>query len=323
MIISVAMCTYRGTRFLEAQLESVLTQDRPPDELVISDDASDDETPAILEAFQTRATFPVRILRNDTRLGPTANFARTVEKCRGEIIVFSDQDDVWLSNRLACLERLLADDPDAGYAFSDACIVDENLSPLGRTLWDTVGFTPHERRRFREGDQLGVLLKHNVVQGAALAIRSSVRELVLPIPEGWMYDAWIALVLSAAGRRGLFHEEPLILYRQHSEQVLGAEKKSWNRKTIRTAKATGPAFRADGFEEVATRVAAIRYDAEAIGRLREKKSHLETRASAWRMSWRRRAAAIGVEAARGRYRRYSNGWKSICKDLLLGGTDRE
>ena len=98
--ISVAMATFNGERHLAAQLESIAQQTLAPHELVVSDDGSTDSTLEIVEAFERRAPFHVRIERNPTRLGFAANFLTAAERCEGELIAFADQDDVWLSTKL-------------------------------------------------------------------------------------------------------------------------------------------------------------------------------------------------------------------------------
>jgi len=96
MKISVAMCTYNGSRFLENQLNSIGAQEVQPFELVICDDGSTDSTVQIIEAFRETVSFPVHLHRNSTNLGSTRNFQEAIELCRGDIIALCDQDDYWL-----------------------------------------------------------------------------------------------------------------------------------------------------------------------------------------------------------------------------------
>ena len=103
--ISVAMATCEGGRHLEAQLQSIAAQQRLPDELVVCDDASSDDTIEIARRFAERAPFPVRIETTEIRLGITANFERAVSLCAADVILLADQDDVWLPEKIALLER--------------------------------------------------------------------------------------------------------------------------------------------------------------------------------------------------------------------------
>src|SRR5258706_6945784 len=97
---SVAMCTCNGAAYLADQLESIAAQSRLPDELVVRDDASVDDTPAVIQAFAARAPFPVRFERNADRLGSTRNFDGAIAACTGDLIALSDQDDVWHQDKV-------------------------------------------------------------------------------------------------------------------------------------------------------------------------------------------------------------------------------
>src|SRR5947208_26587 len=96
MRISIAMCTYNGAAHVEEQLRSFSGQTRLPDEVVVCDDRSSDDTMLLLEPFSRTAPYPLRIHRNDENLRSTKNFERAVSLCSGDILALSDQDDVWL-----------------------------------------------------------------------------------------------------------------------------------------------------------------------------------------------------------------------------------
>src|ERR1043166_3411462 len=105
MKLSIALCTYNGAAFLREQLESIAAQTRTPDELVISDDQSTDGTLRLIEEFAETAGFPVRVSVNESNLGTAKNFEKAISLCRGDVIMLSDQDDVWHSDRLESVER--------------------------------------------------------------------------------------------------------------------------------------------------------------------------------------------------------------------------
>lgn len=102
--VAIALATWNGERFLSEQLESYLKQTRLPDELVVSDDCSKDGTLDVLNEFARTAPFEVRILKNSERAGFAANFGRAIGACRADIILLSDQDDIWLPSHV---ERLV------------------------------------------------------------------------------------------------------------------------------------------------------------------------------------------------------------------------
>ena len=97
--VGIVLATYNGGRFLSEQLESFLVQERMPDELLVSDDASTDETLSIVDAFARRAPLPVKVVVNPERLGFIRNFAAALALADADIIFMSDQDDVWLPQR--------------------------------------------------------------------------------------------------------------------------------------------------------------------------------------------------------------------------------
>jgi glycosyltransferase involved in cell wall biosynthesis len=98
------MCTYNGSRHLKSQLDSISAQTRLPSELVICDDASSDDTVPIIEQFAASVPFRVRLDVNAQNLGSTKNFEKAIQKCKGDLIALSDQDDVWLPRKLEVLE---------------------------------------------------------------------------------------------------------------------------------------------------------------------------------------------------------------------------
>ena len=220
MRISVAMCTYNGARYLGEQLESLVTQQRLPDELVVCDDGSSDGTIEILEQFVTKAPFPVRLSRNAHNLGYSRNFAQTMGLCDGEVIALSDQDDVWYPEKLKRMESIFEQYPDVEGAFSDGDIIDDNSRPVGRTLWQSFLFGRNDQRRFRTGHALDALLRRNMGTDMAFAVRRSAFDLLPSIPTSWVHDGWLAILLAI--RSGLYAcPEPLVGYRVHRDQQIG------------------------------------------------------------------------------------------------------
>jgi hypothetical protein len=223
MQISIAMATYNGALYLPEQLASIAAQTRPPDELIVCDDCSTDSTAAIVEEFARRAPMPVKFQINERNLGSTKNFERAIASCTGDVIALCDQDDVWRDDKLQLIEDAFARAPAAGLIFSDAEIVDENLESLGRRMWAERGFNREKRKLFEIGHSLDLLLAGWTVTGATIAFRSRYKDLILPIPHELpiIHDGWIALAIAAAADVTLI-AEPLIKYRQHRGQQVGA-----------------------------------------------------------------------------------------------------
>src|ERR1051326_9204347 len=146
MNLSIALCTYNGAVYLKEQLESIAAQTRRPDELVISDDQSTDNTLRVIEEFAPTAGFPVRLSVNESNLGTPKNFEKAISLCRGDVIVLSDQDDVWHPDKLESVERVFESKPQLSLVFSNAELVDETLRLYDETLFDMVQFTEQKQR---------------------------------------------------------------------------------------------------------------------------------------------------------------------------------
>ena len=311
--LSVALASYNGERYIAEQLDSIARQTRLPDELVISDDASTDSTPAIIQDFAQRVPFPVRFLQHE-RLGSTRNFELAIAACQGDIIFLCDQDDVWYPNKTEIIEAAFMNQPHAGAVFTDADVVDENLRPLGSQLWRFFRFKSEEQAQLAAGDALGVLLRHPVATGATMAFRSSFRDFLLPMPPTW-HDAWIALLIGAASHLVAL-PTPLIAYRQHSHNQVGVPRRGRNRdKTV--ADIYGP--RVLLYETAQARLLEFADHFPSGPKLSYRFSEvinlLRARATLPEARWRRLPIALqGLIAYR--YHRYAYGWGSFLKDIL-------
>lgn len=215
--VSVAMCTYNGEKYLEEQLNSILNQTISLHELVACDDASDDDTVAILEEYEASYPDIVTIHENPENLGVNQNFEKCLRRCSGDAIAISDQDDVW---RLEKLEREVKalQQTGASLVFHDSTIVSESLEPLD-SLWSRQGYTPGlARDRFRAVREL---VHRNFVQGASILLDADFVDLALPIPGECQYDYFLAVVAAVNGTLYDINEE-LLLYRQHPRQDIGS-----------------------------------------------------------------------------------------------------
>ena len=117
------MSTYNGAAYLPEQLASLVAQVRQPDELVICDDYSTDQTQTIIHEFSATSPFPVHTYLNEQNLGSTRSFERAIGLCTGDVIALCDQDDVWRNDKLKLIEEAFTNAPAVGLVFSDAEIV--------------------------------------------------------------------------------------------------------------------------------------------------------------------------------------------------------
>lgn len=324
--ISIALCTWNGQQFLEDQLASIAAQTRTPDELVVCDDRSTDESARIVSMFAASAPFVVRLHLNETNLGSTKNFERAISLCTGDVIVLSDQDDVWFPNKLRRIEECFQREPGTGLVFTNAEVVDEELKPLGYSLWESVGFETAQRRLVRSGRALDVLLPGWTVTGATMAFRAKFKSLVLEIPTdlALIHDGWIAVMIASVAGVA-FIEEPLIKYRQHVTQQIGAKERKMEQSAGGLDGARTALRRTNSYEDMIQigmrakqRLAersGVGGNAEALIRLESRLRHLRARAHLPKGKLNR-ARCVGEELLSRRYHHYSNGFRSALKDLL-------
>lgn len=272
--LSVVLCTFQGERWLPDLLASIGAQTRLPTELVVFDDGSDDRSVAIVEEFARSTPIDVRVTRNDVRVGSTRNFERALAASRGEVVALADQDDVWYPQKLEtmCIEFEL--DPTISMVFSDADLIDENGTPLGRRLWRTRLVDRTLRRHAVVSEDL--LARRALTTGCTMAIRRRAINAARPFPDEidapeaiMRHDRWLSLVAAAVGIvRAL--PEPLLAFRVHPSQETGVlvggqlHRALWRATTSVASRATGA-----GHEARANQLEAAADRAEAIGDFRE------------------------------------------------------
>lgn len=328
--VSISLCTYNGAKYLSQQLDSYLAQTRPPDEIVVCDDRSRDETASIIRDFESQAPFPVRFYQNEKNLGVVKNFEKAISLCEGEVIFLSDQDDVWAPEKIERMMIEFENDPELGQVFTNAELVDENLAPLDINLWDMT-FRPEQKRLAGTDSLFALLLKINVVTGATQAFRKDLRRIFSPILDyqpRYVHDAWIALSIAMVAK-SLYLEDRLIKYRQHPGQLVGVPRQralrpKVNWKTALDIVIESLTIRKSYLLEFAERHRAfldaphpyLDQLAAEIDLHSDKIAHFGNRRKL-ADSALGRISPIAKEIYRGRYRRYSNGVRSIIRDLLV------
>lgn len=219
-LVSIAMCTYNGEKFLRAQLDSLIAQDYRPLEIHVVDDRSSDGTWDILTEYAVRHDF-MHIHRNEINQGVVKNFEKALSLCQGAYIGFCDQDDIWLPNKIS---THLAEIGDASLTYSQLSYIDENGAPIP---------SPKRKTNRLSGRCPLALLFHTCVTGHVALFTREVLDHALPFPDGIQaHDHWVPFV--AAALNGLHASDQMIsLYRAHGNNVsMPKKKKTSHRERI-------------------------------------------------------------------------------------------
>jgi glycosyltransferase involved in cell wall biosynthesis len=237
MKLSVALCTYNGEKFIREQLESILKQTVPVNEIIICDDGSIDKTIQIIEEVQLCFSNKISLFKNERNIGSNKNFEKVITLCSGEYIFLSDQDDIWKNNKVEKIMEYFAENQYLEAIFSDADLVDnEGKNFTQKTLWDTIFFMENELKKPINLFSL-ISSKRNMVTGATLCFKKEIKNLILPIPDikKYYHDEWIAIITASRNKLSYLPQN-LISYRIHSEQQIGGKKKISRNTTLKHLK---------------------------------------------------------------------------------------
>ena len=236
--VSVALCTHNGSAYVEEQLRSILGQSRPPVQIVVSDDASTDDTIERVERTLAGSSISVLVIRNTVALGVAKNFEQAIAATTADLVAISDQDDRWKRDRLELITPAFESRAELSLLHHDARLVDDRGELMGSTLFETLDFTPSEKSLERNGRAFESLMRRNIVTGATTVFRSVLAGLALPFPPGWIHDEWLAVVAAATGTID-FLEQELIDYRQHGSNQIGVTALSFGGKIARIRESRG------------------------------------------------------------------------------------
>lgn len=220
--IAILMATYNGSSFLHEQIDSILGQSFTDWHLYVHDDGSKDNTPCILEQYQKQYHDQITLLNYPAQGNACQNFLSILERIEAPYYMFSDQDDVWLPEKIAktfskikYLEREFANTPIIVH--SDLYITDQLLNITSRS------FIKNQQIKIDRIKSFADYSATNTVTGCTMLFNAVAKQNIKrPYDKAIMHDAWICL--SVAAKNGIvdFIDEPLIKYRQHHDNTLGA-----------------------------------------------------------------------------------------------------
>jgi glycosyltransferase involved in cell wall biosynthesis len=322
MRTSIALATYQGARYLSQQLESFLNQVRPPDEMCVSDDGSTDETLDVVRAFASTAPFPVKLVVNPIRGGVNKNFENAVMHCTGDVILFSDQDDVWLPSHIERLVLPMERDPRIMAVASDSQYVDETLQISGGTQAQSDRFSNSlcAATMRLPRNQIELVLRQNLHSGHGMAFRRSLLPLLVPFTATFMFDEWV-LVLAATAGFITYVPEALTLHRQHRDQTMGARNKDLQLWATQSKNVSQEQERVqeEKWREMLNRVRDCRdllpNPTLAERALQQKLDFIVGRTRTRRLPLPARLILTVRELILGKYHRLGRGWLAFARDL--------
>ena len=210
-LVSVAMATYNGEKFITDQLNSIFNQTYSNIEIVITDDNSTDNTVSIIKELQEKHN-NIILFKKEKNSGVTETFENSIKNCKGEFIAISDQDDVWQSGKI---ETLLGEIGNEDAVYSNSLLVDKNGVSLSKEFREIMNL-----KSYYSG---APFLLSNCVPGHTILMKNGFAKKILPFPSNIMFDRWISFC--AASNNGIkFVDKLLVLYRQHDTNTIGAGK---------------------------------------------------------------------------------------------------
>ena len=221
MKISVALCTYNGEKFLKKQIDSILSQTLKVDEIVVCDDGSQDATISILNSYREEYPEIFKIFINEENLRSVKNFEKAITLCTHDIIFLSDQDDVWIPEKVAIFIHHFNKNPDISVIASNGFVIDDQDEVLDvLTIWDVITFLRKGNADLNYYEIINI--SGNIATGATMAIKKDFIHKTLPFPIvlEFHHDEWIALVASLE-KKFDFIDDRTIYYRKHDDQQVG------------------------------------------------------------------------------------------------------
>ncbi|WP_268036547.1 glycosyltransferase family 2 protein [Algoriphagus sp. PAP.12] len=214
-LISIALCTYNGSKYLREQLDSLVHQTYPNIEISVFDDCSTDDTWAIL--LEYALNYPqIKLHQNSHNLGYQKNFETNFKACLGDLIAPSDQDDIWALDKIEKLYLILKDHI---LVYHDSELINSEGSSMGLSIGSRLNFV--------KGKSPRSFLFFNCVSGHSMLFKKELLGHIFPLPNKGFYDHWIAFVASHFGSID-YIDACLVKYRQHPQNltdILGSKRK--------------------------------------------------------------------------------------------------
>ncbi|WP_332402557.1 glycosyltransferase family 2 protein [Vibrio metschnikovii] len=226
--VAVLVSTYNGEHYLKEQLDSILNQSYKEIEIFIRDDGSSDRTVEIIEEY-TSTHKNINFIDNCVNLGCAESFLSLLDNVNADYYFFCDQDDIWIDKKVEITLSKFSNNNDIPHlVHSDLFVVNESLNIINQSFYDYQKLDPivgYDKKK---------LVVQNYIVGCTVCINKELRDLVVKymnvpgIHGVAMHDWWVALTAIFFGKI-TYIDSPLVYYRQHDNNVLGAPDNSFRR----------------------------------------------------------------------------------------------
>lgn len=220
MTVDILLATYNGEKFISEQINSILDQSHKKWTLLIRDDLSTDGTIDIINNYINRYPEKIKLIKGDRRLGPCQNFNSLLQSSQANYIMFCDQDDIWLTEKIQLsLKKIRHSEkkhPNIPIlVHTDLKVIDSSQHIITDSFWKSIKLNPDNRT-------VTDLLGTSNTNGNTIIMNRKLKEIINIIPEkAIMHDWWSAIVAAEFGLIVPLKEQT-ILYRQHNNNVVGA-----------------------------------------------------------------------------------------------------
>lgn len=224
-MISVAMTTYNGQKYVKKQIESILNQELAIDELIICDDNSSDETVNIIKSIPDER---IKLYVNETNLGYVKNFRKSISLTKGNLIFLADQDDIWEQNKTRVLTDVMKQEKCQAVCSNFNLIDSEDKGIENKSEYGINKFVLKAKKRLKR-ISFHKLIYGNLLQGCTYCFSEEVKRVFLETDNDEVIHDYQIMLVAANMGKVLFVNEPLISYRLHTGNSIGFKKveKKW------------------------------------------------------------------------------------------------
>lgn len=211
MKCSICLCTYNGQEYIDCQIQSILSQIQPNDELIVIDDCSNDNTAMLVQQFNDSR---IKLIINENNIGPVKSFEKAIQLSKNDFIFLSDQDDVWIDGRYLLMTNALSNS-EALLLTSNSSFINNNSEPI---IFNIEGVSELDSYKYFK-NIINIFKGKTNYYGCCMVFKKDLIELILPIPKlVESHDLWIAMCANLA-KKNIHFEAPTLQRRIHGKNA--------------------------------------------------------------------------------------------------------